>query len=408
MTELPVNYPDLELIRMEDEQKFYPFRKATLTHYDYDIKKSWYITYYAFDVQLNRMRRARFFKINHLLTVEERKAYARQVIRLLNKKLADGYHFDSAMKRKQEIEEIQQDETPRKIVEALNFVLDLKSKTLRKASIKTYRAAINIFIDFLRLKKLDSILAESFELIFAKRFFDYLLIKEYPPLTVNLYTQMIKTLFNELMERKMVKENPFRQIKKLKEGVTRRNIAFTEQEIETIRNYLKENNKIQLLQFTYFIYSTFIRPAELILLKVKHVIKTQKGYKIFVPSEIAKTKYDRYCAVPKSLQTIIESMNLEKYDKENYLFGDSGCPGTEPLYSNQMYSKIKVVYKNLEISADHTLYSWKHTGVIHAYQKGIGLKAIQLQCGHHSLDMTDKYLKSLGLQDNDEFSDKFD
>ena len=53
--------------------------------------------------------------------------------------------------------------------------------------------------------------------------------------------------------------------------------------------------------------------------------------------------------------------------------------------------------EDLELNTDYTLYSWKHSGVVAAYNAGVDIKTIQNQCRHHSLEQTDVYLKSLGL-----------
>jgi site-specific recombinase XerD len=53
-----------------------------------------------------------------------------------------------------------------------------------------------------------------------------------------------------------------------------------------------------------------------------------------------------------------------------------------------------------------TLYSWKHTGVVSAFQAGLNIKLIQELLRHHSLEMTDIYLKSLGLTINKEVEEK--
>jgi len=49
------------------------------------------------------------------------------------------------------------------------------------------------------------------------------------------------------------------------------------------------------------------------------------------------------------------------------------------------------------LGSDYTLYSWKHSGVVAAYNAGVDIKTIQSQCRHQSLEQTDIYLKSLGL-----------
>jgi integrase len=41
--------------------------------------------------------------------------------------------------------------------------------------------------------------------------------------------------------------------------------------------------------------------------------------------------------------------------------------------------------------------------VVKAYNAGVDIKSIQRQCRHTSIDMTDNYLKSLGLYYNEAF-----
>jgi len=57
----------------------------------------------------------------------------------------------------------------------------------------------------------------------------------------------------------------------------------------------------------------------------------------------------------------------------------------------------------LDMDNRHTLYSWKHTGVVTAYNAGVDIKSIQRQCRHSAREMTCNYLKSLGLYDNKNF-----
>jgi integrase len=65
-----------------------------------------------------------------------------------------------------------------------------------------------------------------------------------------------------------------------------------------------------------------------------------------------------------------------------------------------MGSRFRKLTRDLNLSKDYTLYSWKHSGVVAAYKAGIDIKTIQSQCRHQSLEQTDIYLKSLGLNVN--------
>ena len=44
------------------------------------------------------------------------------------------------------------------------------------------------------------------------------------------------------------------------------------------------------------------------------------------------------------------------------------------------------------------LYFWKHTGAVNAYLSGVGIKQLQRLLRHSSVQITDIYLKSLGLR----------
>lgn len=59
--------------------------------------------------------------------------------------------------------------------------------------------------------------------------------------------------------------------------------------------------------------------------------------------------------------------------------------------------RFQKLIKDLNLSNDYTLYSWKHSGVVAAYNAGVDIKTIQNHCRHQSLEQTDIYLKSLGL-----------
>jgi len=68
-----------------------------------------------------------------------------------------------------------------------------------------------------------------------------------------------------------------------------------------------------------------------------------------------------------------------------------------------MIKKHKHFLEKLGFDDRHTLYSWKHTGVVKAYLAGVDIKSLQRQCHHHSIEMADNYLKSLGLYNNEVF-----
>ncbi len=53
----------------------------------------------------------------------------------------------------------------------------------------------------------------------------------------------LKALFSMLVDREIIKENPFKGIKKQKEVITKQNIAFTDKEMELLKNSICHQDK---------------------------------------------------------------------------------------------------------------------------------------------------------------------
>ena len=83
-----------DLVPLFENEDMYPFKKAHLNDCDGDITKRWYIVFYAFDVQLQKLVRKRFYEVNDYPTEIDRRNYARRMIREINQLLKDGYHMD--------------------------------------------------------------------------------------------------------------------------------------------------------------------------------------------------------------------------------------------------------------------------------------------------------------------------
>jgi len=81
-----------------------------------------------------------------------------------------------------------------------------------------------------------------------------------------------------------------------------------------------------------------------------------------------------------------------------FLFGKDLKASKYKASTNAAYSRhVKALTAVGVHGQGYDLYSWKHTGVVNAYKAGMDVKAIQAQGRHHSLEMTDIYLRGLGL-----------
>jgi integrase len=183
-------------------------------------------------------------------------------------------------------------------------------------------------------------------------------------------------------------------VSKHKEADSRKNIAYNEEQIEKIKKIIVENDE-QLWLFIQFIYYCFLRPNEVRQLKYNYLKLDDR--KIFIPQHISKNGKDGFVSIPERFD--IELKNLKFLDNEGeYVFPSQDK--LKPISKNMMGERYRKLIKVLKLGNEYTLYSWKHSGVVAAYKAGIDIKTIQSQCRHQSLEQTDIYLKSLGLNLN--------
>jgi integrase len=286
-----------------------------------------------------------------------------------------------------------------KLKDALLDVLAVKIASSRHRTKLTYTSVINIFVEFLNNKNYD-LLAKDFSQKHFYEFRDYLLtVKKVANITANNYLGHLKVFFNALVAREIIEKSPTKGVLNLQTTVGSSNIAFTKDEQTKLEQYLM-SNEIGLYYFTRFIYYGFIRPKELLELQIRH-IDLEKN-KITLPANISKNKKQEWVTIPKALRELITEMKLDILPKNYYIFSKDLLPGVQSKHRNMVTNLHSQVLKKTNMyNGNLTLYSWKHTGVCNAYKAGLDIVSLQKQLRHHSLAMTEIYLKSLSLIDND-------
>jgi len=215
--------------------------------------------------------------------------------------------------------------------------------------------------------------------------------KAFAAKTVNGHIAYLISLFQLLVEREIIQHNTFQGIKKHKEGSSRKNQAFSPTQIEMIKPIIQQQDpKVWL--FIQFIYYCYLIPNEVRQLR-KQFIQLEKR-QVFIPNYISKNVQEGYVTIPEVFYH--ELKESEVYQQSvDFIF--QGHNPNKPISKNNMGRRLHILIKELELGSDYTLYSWKHSRVVAAYNAGVDIKTIQCQCRHHSLEQTDVYLKSLGI-----------
>jgi integrase len=214
--------------------------------------------------------------------------------------------------------------------------------------------------------------------------------------TINAHRTTFNVFFARLIKNKRVKDNPFAQTDRVAQQ-SKGSQYFKVHQIEQLKTYMAEHCPFLWLP-VLFMYYCYIRPGELRLLKIGDI--DFDDWQIKMRGDISKNKKEQYVAIPDGLRKILVSIALHQYAPNQFVFGGGGVLGSDtPVGQNYWsYHHLKML-RALGYSAAYNLYSWKHTGVVRAYKAGIGLKELQMQLRHHSLDMVKIYLESLGILD---------
>jgi integrase len=370
----------------------YPFKKARLNDCGGNLSGRWYIEFSAWDAQKSILVRKRYYEVNNISLEQDRRVYANRIIQQLNNLLKEGYHFDVNKVLSQS-----QDQEIRtySIYDAAAYALEIKKPSLRSTSYPSYKSTVKIFQKWTSDNRLQEMGVVYFDKLRAVYFDDYLLVEcGYAAKTVNGHISYIKSLFQVLVEHEVIRSNPFKNLKKHKEAESRRNLAFNENQMAGIKKILEEKDP-NLWLFVQFIYYCFLRPNE--VRQLKHSYLDLDNNQIYIPGHISKNGKEGYVTIPDSFASVL--VESKEFNSGNeYVFQSRG--EMKPLSKNMMGLRYRNLTKKLKLSKDYTLYSWKHSGVVSAYKAGIDIKTIQSQCRHQSLEQTDIYLKSLGVNVN--------
>jgi integrase len=294
-----------------------------------------------------------------------------------------------------------------KLIEAIEFAFELKAKESRRHSIVTYSSFVHIFKNYLNeMEKADYNL-KDFNKREAIQYLDHVLIKrKVSALTRNNYLKAMKVLFFVLIDREYITENPFTGIKKLRIEKKRRTV-FSRSESGIICNYLKGNDDGLLLAISLCYYCA-LRPAEIRRLKVQDV--DLKVGIITLDGTNTKNKNLARITMPNHLVAFCKEIGIKKHPAHYHLMGYQLRPGLEPCGFNAIRrTHLKVLrelekYKLLVDIKNKSFYSWKDTAARDMIEEGVNAAALMRHFRHASLETTQKYLESFGVQ-NDRIRD---
>lgn len=353
------------------EKKFLSHLPARLV-----IGHRWYIIYYQVNPSTGKRERFReTFDLNRIKDLKERAKQAQHKLDEINKLLPIGFPFKIDVPRK--------GLTP--ILEAVDFAFKIKMQSDRPRTKTTYTSVVDIFGKWLKKQKLDKMIVGDFTKTLAFEYMDFQVIeRKIGASTYNNYLTRMKALFNVLISRSYITENPFVGIPKKIETAKRRR-TFTEVEKGLVAKHAYDKDP-QLFLIILLVYHCFIRPGELQRLQIK-MFNFSNGT-IELPGSITKNKRDRTVTIPDIVKPYFYQDTFTKVPGNYFVFGPKLVPHPDQTCGhnsmNYRHKKLLVDLKKRKLLEDTTglsLYSWKDTGVTDASDFS-SLPDLMKQLGH--------------------------
>lgn len=368
-----------------------------------DLSKPWWIELGYRDPKTGKMVRKRYMEgFAELRTKKARIEFAEKRIEEFKAKLKRGWiPLDDTEKvvYVDELEYHQAAQTYGRRREANKNIrfyaseyITLIKNTKAHKTFESYRGKIRELIAWLEKEKLVDNDLSTYDSIILHRFFDYLIIdRKLSGVTIEKYKINIQGLFNFLVERKVLRENPVPKISIPETGEDFAAVPFLDDDMSAILSAIREEDP-QLYLAAMLQYFCFIRPGdELLTLKVKQINFTTRT--IHIPKDVAKKRRERVMDIPQQLYDLLMEHGIHRLNKEMYVIGPTGRPGFSKIGLNTLRSRFNVIRDRMKLNQQYKWYSFKHSGAGKLLESGATIVEVMNQLGHTDIASTYRYIR---------------
>lgn len=339
------------------------------------LDKTWFVSF----KDENGKEQKRYGKLNNIPSLEQRLAEAQRIIDDLNKErsLFTANSLNGSL------------------LKYLENAVESRKAGKKLLTRYGYDSKLKVFAEWYRVSKYPPVtdhMGNNFLAWLAKR--DSINSNT----SINDYRRQLKSFFQDLVDFGFIAINPFSKTKKLPQRTTTKS-WFRKPIQKKLKGLMSEQGDVQLWLCCMIQFYCFVRPGdEMRHLRVGDIFKDSKGWKFRLSGSSLKTGRFRFIPIPPALKSQLEDY-ISDADDSFYIFGKEGQPGKKTVGRNFFYNRHRIYMNQLGLGKGYSLYSWKNTGAVMMYQEGVKMKYISLLMGHSSIEITDEYFKSLGIDD---------
>lgn len=368
-----------------------------------DLTKQWYVEWKYRIPGVEGLKKEREYKRLNLPTAKERYKEAQLIIEEKRKWLEAGEHLNPYSKKKTYEDELlyqAEKRTYGKMRDSVSTVriymsefIRYKQSHINSRTKGTYVSKMRLFDNWLEVNNLHTIDVANINRGHIIQFITDISTRDnLSRATCSKQIQILYSFFNWLeLEKNLVQKNPCLKIPRMGVIVDCAPVPIHLDDRATLQAAIEKQSP-QLWLACQFQFYCAIRPGiELRLLKIKWIDFNKEELRI--PNVEAKNNDSEVVKIPKLLMNELLKYHINTYDKELYLFGKNGMPGTEPLGKNTMRNRFNQFRDQLKLSSQYKYYSWKHSGAVTASENGMLPYQLKEHLRHKSITTTEKYIR---------------
>lgn len=354
----------------------------------------WYISFYAFDPAMEKMRRKRI-KINSVGTSSEKRRYANQVCHRLASQLETGWNpwieavADYCYKQFADI-----------LTHYRNHITKLLSDgVLRQSTIHGYMCSARIMEKWNETRPSGIRYVYQFDRSFCVRFLDYVYLERgNSPATRNNTLAFLRSFSTFLVQHLYLKEKPTEGLQNISKGTKpKERTVIDSTDMRRLHDWLQVNNRPFLL-VCYFLHYMLIRPREIAKLRLRDICVAKQT--VYIDATISKNKKSAFVTIPAPILELMVELEFFNAPSSFYIFSTGFRPGPKPS-SERVYRHFwnNVIVPALKFPKEYKFYSLKDSGITGMLRSGLDALSVKEQARHSSLEITDCYIPQ-GIRDS--------
>lgn len=227
------------------------------------------------------------------------------------------------------------------------------------------------------------------------------IIDNYAPNTIHRKLSSLSSLFNELIQAKLMGENPVIGVQRPKAIAIREKTGLSDDEINRICNFY-DGKSIQSLQnkaLLTFLSYTGCRISEVISVRLSD-IKTENDIKVvIIKGKGAKIR--KIPLHPKLWVVLKELIRRREKIEEDYIFTAVQKKLTSPIRRHSVHNMLKKTILALGLNIDKTLHSFRRGVISNLLENGHRIECVAEVSGHSNINTTKGYLvREEKMEDN--------